>query len=433
MKKRILIIAYYWPPAGGGGVQRWLKFVKYLHNSDWQPVVFVPENADYPVYDETLLSEIPEGVEVIRCPIFEPYRALRTIMGKGDSGISAGFIRSEKGPTLMERLMAWVRGNILIPDARMFWIRPASNFLLKYLKENPVDLIVSTGPPHSMHLIARRVHRKTGVSWLADFRDPWVNMDNADKFRMSAWAKRRHEELERSVLREATVVNTVSWSWSREYEKIRGGAVQVLTNGFDHLDFEGRKIEATDKFIIGHYGTFGDDRNAPALWRALSRLVNESEEFKNRMIIRLVGPTDGIVLEDLKRHGLAEHMEYIPYVQHDKVLDLMLTPQLMLVILNQNSNEEGRVPGKIFEYVATGNQVLGLGSVTSDCARIITESESGSMIAFHDEERIYEFIKQSFPCIINEPLNPRVMKYSRLNLTEDLRTIISSPASPPRT
>jgi hypothetical protein len=161
--------------------------------------------------------------------------------------------------------------------------------------------------------------------------------------------------------------------------------------------------------------------------------VNESEEFKNRMIIRLVGPTDGIVLEDAKRHGLAEHMEYIPYVQHDKVLDFMLTPQLMLVILNQNSNEEGRVPGKIFEYVATGNQVLGLGSATSDCARIITESESGSMIAFHDEERIYEFIKKSFPCIINEPLNPRVMKHSRLNLTEDLRTIISSPAFLPRT
>ena len=276
MKKRVLIIAYYWPPAGGGGVQRWLKFVKYLHNSDWQPVVFVPENADYPVYDETLLSEIPEGVEVIRCPIFEPYRALRKATGKGDAGISAGFIRSGKGPSFMERLMAWVRGNILIPDARMFWIRPASNFLLKYLKENPVDMIVSTGPPHSMHLIARRVHRKTGVSWLADFRDPWVNMDNADKFQMSAWAKRKHERLERSVLRSATAVQTVGWYLSAEYEKIRGGEVKVLTNGFDHIDFEGREVVPTDKFIVGHYGTFGDDRNAPALWRALGA-VPEAE------------------------------------------------------------------------------------------------------------------------------------------------------------
>jgi len=421
VKKRVLIIAYYWPPAGGGGVQRWLKFVKYLHNSDWQPVVFVPENADYPVYDETLLTEIPEGVEVIRCPIFEPYRALRKATGKGDTGISAGFIRSEKGPSLMERLMAWVRGNILIPDARMFWIRPASNFLVKYLKDNPVDLIVSTGPPHSMHMIARRVHRKMGVSWLADFRDPWVNMDNADKFQMSAWAKRKHERLERSVLRSATAVQTVSWYLSAEYEKIRGSKVHVLTNGFDHVDFEGREVVPTDKFIVGHYGTFGDDRNAPALWRALSRLVNESEEFKNRMIIRLVGPTDGSVLEDVKRNGLSDHLEYIPYVKHNEVLDLMLTPQLLLVILNQNANEEGRVTGKIFEYVATGNRVLGIGSVTSDCARVINESESGVMIAFQDEERIYEFIKQSFPCIINEPLNPKVMKYSRQSLTDSLR------------
>jgi glycosyltransferase involved in cell wall biosynthesis len=316
--------------------------------------------------------------------------------------------------------MAWVRGNILIPDARMFWIRPASNFLVKYLKDNPVDLIVSTGPPHSMHLIARRVHRKTGVSWLADFRDPWVNMDNADKFRMSAWAKRKHERLERSVLQSATAVQTVSWYLSAEYEKIRGSKVHVLTNGFDHVDFIGREVVPTDKFIVGHYGTFGDDRNAPALWRALSRLVNESEEFRNRMIIRLAGPTDGSVLEDVKRNGLSEHLEYIPYVKHNDVLDLMLTPQLLLVILNQNANEEGRVTGKIFEYVATGNRVLGIGSVTSDCARVINESESGAMIAFQDEEGIYEFIKQSFPCITNEPLNPKVMKYSRLNLTNDL-------------
>jgi glycosyltransferase involved in cell wall biosynthesis len=421
VKKRVLIIAYYWPPAGGGGVQRWLKFVKYLHNSDWQPVVFVPENADYPVYDETLLAEIPEGVEVIRCPIFEPYRALRKATGKGDAGISAGFIRSEKGPSFMERLMAWVRGNILIPDARMFWIRPASNFLLKYLKENPVDMIVSTGPPHSMNLIARRVHRKTDISWLADFRDPWVNMDNADKFQMSAWAKRRHMKLERSVLKEATVVDTVSWYLSSEYEKIRGGEVKVLTNGFDHVDFEGREVKPTDKFILGHYGTFGDDRNAPALWRALSRLVDESEEFKNRMVIRLVGPTDGSVLEDVKRNGLSEHLEYIPYVKHNEVLDLMLTPQLLLVILNQNANEEGRVTGKIFEYVATGNRVLGIGSVTSDCARVIHESESGEMIAFNNEEQLYTFIKSAFPCAINQPLNPRVMKYSRQSLTDALR------------
>jgi glycosyltransferase involved in cell wall biosynthesis len=277
-----------------------------------------------------------------------------------------------------------------------------------------------------MHMIAKRVNKKTGISWLADFRDPWVNMDNADKFQMSAWAKRKHERLERSVLKSATAVQTVSWYLSAEYEKIRGSKVHVLTNGFDHVDFVGREVVPTDKFIVGHYGTFGDDRNAPALWRALSRLVNESEEFKNRMVIRLVGPTDGSVLEDVKRNGLSDHLEYIPYVKHNEVLDLMLTPQLLLVILNQNANEEGRVTGKIFEYVATGNRVLGIGSVTSDCARVINESESGAMIAFQDEERIYEFIKQSFPCPVNEPLNPRVMKYSRQSLTDSLRVNCSA-------
>ncbi len=424
MKKKVLIIVYYWPPSGGGGVQRWLKFVKYLKQTKWEPVLVIPENADYPIYDDALLAEVPKDLEVLRVPIFEPFRALRNLMGKGDAGISAGFIRSNQAPTITEKIMAWGRGNLLVPDARKFWISPATRAILNYLKTNEIDAMISSGPPHSMHLIAKNVHRKTHIPWLADFRDPWVNMDNADKFRMSAWAKRKHERLEREVLKLATSVDTVSWHLSKQYEAIRGKSVHVLTNGFDHIDFLDRPSQENEEIILGHYGTFGDDRNPIALWIALSELVQENESWKNRMKIRLVGPTDGAVLASIKEHNLETYLEYTPYVKHNEVLDLMMQNQILLVILNQNANEEGRVTGKIFEYVATGNQVLGVGSPTSDCAKVIETTHSGEMVSFTNKERIKSALLTMQENGREQPLNNTVMGYSRQNLTHELVEIL---------
>ncbi|MFN9799935.1 MAG: glycosyltransferase, partial [Bacteroidota bacterium] len=209
--RRALIISYYWPPAGGGGVQRWLKFAKYLPEFGYQPVIFIPENADYPVLDETLSGEVHPSTEVIRLPIWEPYRTFRKVSAKGDKSVSAGFIRSARKETPITRVAQWLRGNLIIPDARRFWIGPSVRYLCQYLSEHTTDVIISTGPPHSMHLIAEAVSRRTGIPWLADFRDPWVNMDNADKFRMTRYARARHEFLERRVLRSADSVVTVSW------------------------------------------------------------------------------------------------------------------------------------------------------------------------------------------------------------------------------
>ncbi len=424
MKKKVLIIVYYWPPSGGGGVQRWLKFVKYLKQTNWEPVLLIPENPDYPILDETLHDEIPADLEIIKVPIFEPFRVLRNILGKKNSGISAGFIRTDSKPSMTEKILAWGRGNLLIPDARKFWISPASKAVIKYLKSNNLDAMVSSGPPHSMHLIAKKIHKKTKLPWLADFRDPWVNMDNADKFQMSAWAKKKHARLERQVLKSATQVDTVSWFLSKQYEQIRGTAVHVLTNGFDHVDFFGKQPVEVDEIVIGHYGTFGDDRNPIALWEALSELVQESELWKNRIKIRLVGPTDNSVLESINSYHLSNYLEYIPYLKHNEVLNLMMQTQILLVILNQNANEEGRVTGKIFEYVATGNQVLGIGSPTSDCAKVIDNSASGKMISFTNKGRIKEALISLQIQGRLSPLNEQVMQYSRQNLTVELVRIL---------
>lgn len=425
--KRVLIITYYWPPAGGGGVQRWLKFAKYLPANGWQPVIFTPEDADFPVLDASLESEVPPSAEVIRLPIWEPYRAVRKATSGEEKGVSAGFIRERKSSGFTQTLLAWIRGNLIIPDARRFWIGPSARFLSRYLLSHPVDAIVSTGPPHSMHLIAMRVSRRTGIPWLADFRDPWVNMDNADKFRMTRLARAVHAGMERRVLRNADAVVTVSWYLSSQYEKIRGRRVNTITNGFDHTDFESLKPLPEKHFVIGHYGTFGEDRNPQALWDALSELWQDEPSFSGRLRVDLIGPVDVEVREAVARRPFADAVKYVPYMPHEDVLVHMKAASVLLVILNQNSNEEGRVTGKIFEYLATGNAVLGIGSLTSDCARVIRESGAGRMVAFGDGPGMKHFLQEAFRGNWSGHTGGApVMHFSRKHLTEDLVVLLDS-------
>ncbi|MBE9481851.1 MAG: glycosyl transferase family 1, partial [Bacteroidetes bacterium] len=174
--KKVLIITYYWPPSGGAGVQRWLKFVKYLREFGWEPIVYTPENPEAPDIDNSLEKDIPDNLTVIKRKIWEPYTAYKKFIGQEkEQKINAGFLSENKKPKLSENISVWIRGNFFIPDARKFWIKPSVKFLTNYLKNNPVDAMISSGPPHSMHMIALGLKQRLGIPWLADFRDPWTN------------------------------------------------------------------------------------------------------------------------------------------------------------------------------------------------------------------------------------------------------------------
>jgi hypothetical protein len=191
--RKVLIITYYWPPSGGAGVQRWLKFSKYLRDYDWEPVIYTPENPEAPAIDNSLEKDIPMGIKVIKRPITEPYLAYKRFVGmKLDEKVNAGFLQEKEKPGLLEGIAVWLRGNLFIPDARRFWIRPSAKYLVNYLKAHPVDAIVSTGPPHSMHLIALQVYKKLNIPWLADFRDPWTGIDFYHQLKLTLLADRIH-------------------------------------------------------------------------------------------------------------------------------------------------------------------------------------------------------------------------------------------------
>ena len=232
--KRVLVIAYYWPPSGGSGVQRWVKFVKYLCAEGWEPVVWAPEHADYPSLDNTFAAEVPPQVEVLRGPIWEPYAAYRKLTGARSTEVT----EISAGPkTFKQRLSLWIRANLFVPDPRKGWVRPSVKRLKAYLKEHPVDVMVTTGPPHSVHLIGLRLHKALGIPWIPDFRDPWSKMYYLKHLPMTGISWRRLRGMEQRVLDGCSTVLTCTPLLQEDFQAMTKTPVACITNGYDEADF----------------------------------------------------------------------------------------------------------------------------------------------------------------------------------------------------
>ena len=436
--KRVLIITYYWPPSGGAGVQRWLKFVKYLRDFGWEPVVYTAENPEAPALDHSLIHDVPPGLEVIRQPIWEPYTFYRKFVGlKKDAKISAGFLSEHKKPGLAEKAAVWLRGNFFIPDARKFWIKPSVRFLTEYLKLHPSDAIVSTGPPHSTHLIALGLKKTNpGLPWLADFRDPWTKIDFYDKLMLTPMANRRHHQLEKAVLKAADKVVTVSWQLAGELNDLGAKQTEVVTNGFDPADFTGTDHRKPATFLLTHIGSLNKDRNPEFLWRVLGKMTRSNDTFRDLLKIRFIGKTDFSVFESLDRNGLSGCSERIDYLPHGEALKRSSDSAVLLLLINNTPNSSGIIPGKAFEYLATRRPILCIGPLTGDCARIIRETRSGPVVDFGDEKGLLTALQDLFGSYQKDgqPQNETAIdQYSRKALTGNIAGILdqitASPAS----
>lgn len=424
--KRALIIAYYWPPSGGGGVQRWLKMVRYLPDFGITPVVVCPDNPDYPILDPTLSSDIPEGLETIRIPILEPYRVIRSLTGRKNKSIAAGFVSEGKKGNLI-KILGWARGNFLIPDARKFWVRPSIKRLKRYLDQNPVDVIITTGPPHSVHLIGLGLRQMTGTPWVADMRDFWADMDHADLFRMSKRAIAAHLAMERKVISAADRVVCASPGMALHYSNVSKSTPQVVTNGYDERDFQNKPRKDNSAFIVGHYGTLGADRFTPVLWEALEELILENPEFRKRLRIELVGPTDESTLMRVKSGELSGFLTYTPYVNHQAAIERMCQASLLLLVVNENASEKGRLTGKIFEYIASETPMLGIGLPDSDPGTMLAQSGRGRMFSRSDKEGIKNHLKEVFEGAAANTAKPSfAQSFTRRKLAEKYAEIIRS-------
>lgn len=434
--KRALILTYYWPPTGGSGVQRWLKFAKYLPELGWQPVIYTPENPESPVIDQTLAGDIPDEAEILKTEIWEPYQIYKKLTGKKDS-VNTGFLsEEEKEESLLEYLSVWIRGNLFIPDARKFWIRPSVSYLKMYLREHPVDCIISTGPPHSLHLIAREVKRSTGLPWLADFRDPWTNIDFYEDLHLTNRSDQKHRKLEKSVVDEADVVTVIGSTMKSEFDEIaeHPEKIHVITNGFDHSDFEvegQQSVLSNDKFHLTHTGTLTPARNPIALWNAIAEVRKTMEEHpKDESIslqLNLVGTVDYQVKAAIEKAGLADITNYVSYVPHKKIPAYLTESDCLLLILNDAPNAKGIVTGKFFEYLASKTPILATGPKDGDVAEILKETDAGAIAETENQDlmakHLYRIIESK---IENKSLFTfkATDRYSRKALTGKLESLL---------
>ena len=430
---RVLIITYYWPPSGGSGVQRWLKMSKYLPENGWQPVIYTTENAEYPIIDPSLEKDVAPEVEVIRRPIFEPYTFYKRFLGiKKEETVKMGFIEEkEKKEGWKTRLSLWIRGNLFIPDARCWWVKPSVKYLKNYLAAHPVDAIISTGPPHSMHLIAMKLKEATGLPWIADFRDPWTEIDYYNDLHLSRWADRKHHRLEREVLTKADKVVTVAPDGARRLGKLGNRNVRVVYNGFDRDDDAQKPVNLPDKFTITYLGVLSKIQNPENLWRVLGELVKEDEGFNKDLKINLIGQIDNSVSQSIEEQGLSQHVSYSPYIPHDQVSAAHRGSTVLLLLLMPDSEPraKGLLTGKLFEYLASGRPILCIGPEDGDAANILKETQAGQTVGFEDKERMKEVVKGLYMDYLEDKLldntNTKIEQYSRRALTRQYATILN--------
>ncbi|MBR3440676.1 MAG: glycosyltransferase [Bacteroidales bacterium] len=435
--KRVLIITYYWPPSGGSGVQRWVKFAKYLPKEGWQPVIYTPENPELTTIDKTLAAEIPPEAEVVKTHIFEPYGIYRKLMGKGSSTdlkalTSAGSDGNEVNPvnggkkSWKQKLSLYIRGNFFIPDPRIMWVRPSVKFLKSYLKKHPVDAIVSTGPPQSMHLIGLELSKATGLPWLADFRDPWTKIFYFKHLELTHRSEAKHQALEKKVVDGATRVIAVSPMVKKDFEAITSTPVELITNGFDEEDFND-PFEADEYFNITHTGLFASDGDPEILWKVLAAKCQEDKEFQKLLRIRLVGKTDQEIVNSIETAGLGPNLVNLGYQSHEVAVREQRNASVLILPLRKEPEYEAVLPGKLFEYLASRRPILGIGQTDGAMAQVVRNTGSGIVYDWNEEQKIRRWVDFSWEEFKNHELLDNatdISMYSRRRLTKRLVSLL---------
>ncbi|SUX46232.1 glycosyltransferase family protein [Chryseobacterium indoltheticum] len=427
--KKILIITYYWPPAGGPGVQRWLKFAKYLPEFGWKPIIYTPENPSYPLLDESLMKDVPDHLEIVRTKIWEPYQ-LAEKLNKSNKKFKAGQFDVGNNQSWKSKLSIWVRGNFFIPDARVFWVNPSTKFLEQYLKINNIETIVTSGPPHSMHLIGLNLKKKfPDLKWIADFRDPWTEISYYKHLKLTNRSDKKHRQLESEVFKNADITLATSYTDAENFRK-NGANAFCITNGFDETDSNPQTLQPLNsptQFTLSYIGVLEQLRNPENLWKALDNLVKTNSDFAENFNLKFVGRIDDKILETIEKSSLKDHIQNLGYLSHDKAVDEMAKSSLLLITNFPNDSSKGIIPGKIFEYLATGKQIISFGPNEADVSKILDETKAGKHFGYNDSREIENFILEKFELWKNGNLlknTQNIEQFSRKNLTKQLVQIL---------
>lgn len=424
--KKILIITYYWPPAGGPGVQRWLKFVKYLPDFGVQPIVYIPENPTYPIVDENLVQEVSDKAIILKQTIFEPYQLASFLSKNKTKKISSGIIPNQKKQSFLDKTFLWIRGNLFIPDARVFWVKPSVAFLEQYIIENNIDTIITSGPPHSLHLIGLELKQKLDLKWFADFRDPWTTIGYHKSLRLSSFAAKKHKALENKVLNTADTIIVTSKTTKTEFEAITRQPIEVITNGYDTEQVAKQTLDT--KFSLAHIGSFLSERNPLILWESLVELTQEIPDFKSHLEIKLIGAVSQEVLETIMHFGLNPYLNNLGYLSHVEAIAQQRKSQVLLLIEIDSEDTKSIIPGKLFEYMVSNRPIIAIGPKDSDFAEIINNTNTGVFLKYSEKMKLKSVILEFYNQFLEGKLQSNgvgLQHYSRKNLTKQLVSLLN--------
>ncbi|MEA2095302.1 MAG: glycosyltransferase family 4 protein [Candidatus Cloacimonadota bacterium] len=419
--KKLLVIVYYWPPCGGVGVQRWLRFIKYLPQYGWESTVLTTHNGDYPATDESLLKGISDGIKVIRTktPTFSGlYKK------SGESTVPHGSLEINSSDSFFKKTSIWIRLNLVIPDARKIWNKFAYNSARKELLTNKYDAVITTGPPHSTHLIGLRLKKRYNINWIADFRDPWTQMGylkNVKRLKITSYLDK---QLENKVVKSCDAIIAAS-------QKIISSLgcspdkIHLITNGFDPQDYkEIQKKKIDENFDLNYFGSLPPESNPISVLKAVIQLHKQG--YLN-IRMNFWGNISEEVKEQLNKLDNSRIVKFHKHTDHNKAIELMSRSSMLLLMINNVKNNEGIITAKIFEYMGSGVTILGVGPTESEPAKILQETGNGKMFQYDkvDEiadhiENVYKLWKQG-----KETKSKDIEKYSCVNLTKKMDTILN--------
>ncbi len=391
--QKVLIVTYYWPPGSGAGVQRWLKFAKYLPQYGWEPVILTvdPRFATYPATDNSLNEDIPASLAVHTTGAIDFFR----LYNRDKSRVpSAGFAQDDaKG--LKAGISRFIRGNIFIPDPRRGWNRPAFKKACELIEKENITRVITTSPPHSTQLIGLKLRKRfPSIRWIADLRDPWTDIYYYDKFSPTFLSKAVDRWYERKVLQTADGIITVGKSLTDIFAARCPGIenkTTVITNGYDVRDFEAPQPPEPTIFTISYIGTLSDDYPVETLVRALGSFEKTGVEYRFRFVGK-VSPRQKKMIESILN---PDCIEFIPYSDHTLAIGYMRNSTMLLLIIPDHKSSASIITGKMFEYLASCRPVICLGPVNGDAALILRESRHGQCFDYRDAAGISYYLKSA--------------------------------------
>ena len=410
-------------------MQRWLKFTKYLRDFGIEPVIYTVKDPNYAQEDTSLLKDIPENIEVIRKPIFEPNNYLSKSSKKKDT---KEVVFQNPSPSFVGKILQYVRINYFIPDSRKFWIKPSVRFLKTYLSENHIDVVITTGPPHSLHLIGLKLKQKMNINWIADFRDPWTDIYYNSSFKMSEGTMKKQKKLESEVLRTSDHVITTNGHLNNLFSKRTNTPVTLITNGYDDEATELQDIKRNEGFSLDYIGYLPQESNPVSLWEAVSELKIENKDFAQALQINITGDINRIVMKSIKDFNLEGATNFKGYVSHDTAVKMQHSANVLLILIAKSKESKQITPGKIFECLQAKRPILAVGPTDGGAAEILNHTKAGTIFDYDDKEGIKKQLSILFEQYQQENLvvdSKNTDLYHRRELTKTLASVINDTIS----